>query len=79
MATTKADKTTQIVERVLQGLNFLTDVILDRYTSVNVARLKAEVFSTAYAAHVQSGAVPEEARSVARATAEYMYQLVEAK
>jgi len=75
---TKADKP-QIVQLILQAVNTLADSMLASYTSVSVARLKADVFSAAYAAHIQSGALPEEARSIARATADYMYGLVESK
>ena len=70
----KAD-TTQIVD----SLNSLAQQLVNTFISVNVARLKADVFSAAYAAHIRAGALPEEARSLARSTAEYMYSLVEPK
>lgn len=73
-----ADKT-QIVQLVLQGVNSLAQLAIATYTSVSVARLKADVFSAAYAAHIRIGVLPEEARSIARSTAEYMYGLVESK
>lgn len=73
---TKTDKT-QLVELVLSGVNTIVERILRSYVSVNVARLKADVFASAYSAHLVRGQLPEEARSSALATAEFMAKTVE--
>jgi hypothetical protein len=78
--TTKADKTTtELVQLVLQQVDVQVQAMIDTYTSVSAARIMGEVFAASYAAHIRNGALPEEARSVARTAAEFMYGLVQGK
>lgn len=76
---TKAEQTAQLIQLILQGFNSVTQIVINAYTSASVARLKADVFAAAYAAHIRSGALPEEARTLARSASEYMYSLVQDK
>jgi len=75
----KSDKTETVVERVIVGLNSLAESFVAVYTSVNVARMKADVFSAAYAAHIRNGQLPEEAASLALKAAHTMYSTVSAE
>lgn len=68
---TKTDMT-QLISMALEGLNSLANV----YVSVSVARLKADVYAAAYAAHISQGKLPEEAMSLALRAAEAMHSTV---
>lgn len=68
---------TASIQLFLEGVNTLFQTLMAGYTSVAVARMKATVYASAYAAHIRSGALPEEARSLAATASQSMYNLVQ--
>lgn len=62
-----------------QLLQDTVQAILSTHISVSLARMRADAFCAAYAAHVRCGALPEEARSLAKAAVMSMSSLVQAQ